>query len=79
MGPPKRRIGPGNRRPSSSSKNKRDNKNFHASFTFYIESFTLNETGKNSLPIAAFKKDTNILSTEFREDFGLWSLIMAVQ
>ena len=30
------------------------------------------ETGKNSLPTAEFKKDTNILSAEFREDFGLW-------
>ena len=35
--------------------------------------------GKNSLKIAAFKEDTNIFSTEFREGFGLWSLIMATQ
>ena len=38
---------------------------------FFIESFTLNEIWeleKNSLATAAFKKGTNILSTEFRED-----------
>ena len=61
--------------------NKRNDKTFHASFTF-IESFTLNEIWeleKNSLPIAAFKEDTSICGTEFREGFGLWSLIMAVQ
>ena len=34
---------------------------------------------KISLPTAAFKEDTNMFSTEFREGFGLWSLIMAVQ
>ena len=29
------------------------------------------ETGKISLPTAAFKEDTNMFSTEFREGFGL--------
>ena len=28
-------------------------------------------TGKNSLPTAAFKEDTNMFSTEFKEGFGL--------
>ena len=37
------------------------------------------ETGQISLPTAAFKEDTNMFSTEFREGFGLWSLIMATQ
>ena len=37
-------------------------------------------TGKISLPTAAFKEeDTNKFSTEFREGFALWSLIMAIQ
>ena len=36
-------------------------------------------TGKNSLPTAAFKEDTNKFSTKFRKGFGLWSLIMTVQ
>ena len=27
---------------------------------------------------AAFKEDTNMFSNEFREGFGLWSLIMAI-
>ena len=40
-------------------------------------------TGKVSLPTAAFKEDTGmfspVFSTEFREGFGLWSLIMAIQ
>ena len=81
IGPPKRRIGPENRRPSSINKNKRDDKNFHESSTFLIESFNLNGmgTGKISLPGAAFKEDTNMFSTEFRESFSLWSLIMAIQ
>ena len=84
----KKRIGPVNRRPSSINKNKRDDKNFHARFTFlfkvyfFIESFTLNEIWeleKVSLPTAALKGDTNMFSTEFRESFGLWFLIMAIQ
>ena len=57
-------------------------RNFHASFTFFSESFTLNEVWeleKISLPTAAFKEDTNMFSSEFRETFGLWSLIMATQ
>ena len=57
-------------------------KNFHASFTFLNESFTLNEIeelGNISLPTAAIKVDTNVFSTEFREGFGLWYLIMAIQ
>ena len=37
------------------------------------------ELEKISLPTAAFKKDTNMFSTEFREGFGLWSLIMVIQ
>ena len=36
-------------------------------------------TGKISLPTAAFKQDTNMFSTEFREGFGLLYLIMATQ
>ena len=32
-----------------------------------------------SLPAAAFKEDTNKFSIEFREGFGLWFFIMAVQ
>ena len=43
-----------------------DDKNFHASFTFFIESFTLNEIWeleKISLSAAAFKEDTNMFST----------------
>ena len=83
IGPPKKRIGPGNRRLSSRNKNKRDDKNFHATFTFFIESFTLNEIWeleKISVPTAAFKEDINMFSTEFREGFGLLpSLIMAIQ
>ena len=72
----KKRIGPGNRRPSSINKNKRDNKNFNASFTFFIESFTLNkiwELEKNSLPTAAFKEDKyfSILNLEKALVFGL--------
>ena len=50
-----------------------DDEIFHASFTFFIESFTLNEIWeleKISLPTAAFKEDTDIFSTEFREGFG---------
>ena len=48
---------------------------------FFVESFTLNETWEleeNSLPTAAFR-EKNMFSTEFREGFGLWSLVMAVQ
>ena len=48
----------------------------------FIESFILNEISeleKISLPTAAFKKDTDMFSTEFKEGFGLWSLIMAIQ
>ena len=55
---------------------------FTQGLLFFIESFTLNEIWeleKISLPTAAFKEDTNKFSTEFREGFGLWSLIMAVQ
>ena len=37
------------------------------------------ELEKISLPTAAFKEDTDMFSTEFREGFGLWSLIMAIQ
>ena len=37
------------------------------------------ELEKNSLPTAAFKEDTDMFSTGFREGFGLWSLIMAIQ
>ena len=37
------------------------------------------ELEKISLPIAAFKENTNMFSTEFREGFGLWYLIMAIQ
>ena len=68
----KKRIGPENRIPSSINKNKRDDKNFHTSFTFFIESFTLNEmgTGKISHPTAALEEDTDMFSTEFREGFG---------
>ena len=39
-----------------------------------IESFTLNEIWeleKNFLPTPAFKEDTDMFSTEFREGFGL--------
>ena len=57
-------------------------KYFHASFAFFVESFTLNEIWeleKISLPTAAFKEDTNMFSTEFRECFGLWCLTMAIQ
>ena len=36
-------------------------------------------TGKISLPTAAFKEDTDVFSTEFREGFGLWSWIIAIQ
>ena len=32
-----------------------------------------------SLPTAAFKEDISKFSTEFREGFGLWPLIMAIQ
>ena len=39
----------------------------------------MGELEKISLPTAAFKEDTNKFSTEFREGFGLWSLIMAIQ
>ena len=49
---------------------------------FFVESFTLNEIWeleKISLPTAAFKEDTNMFSTEFREGFDLWSLTMAIQ
>ena len=34
---------------------------------------------KISPPTAAFKEDTNMFSTEFREGFGFWYLIMAIQ
>ena len=53
-----------------------DDKNFHASFTFLNE---IEELGNISLPTAAIKVDTNVFSTEFREGFGLWYLIMAIQ
>ena len=36
-------------------------------------------TGKNSLPTAAFREGTNMFSAEFREGFGRWSLVMAIQ
>ena len=81
IGPAENRIGQGNRRPSSINKTKRDDQNFHLSFTFFIESFTLNEIWeleKISLPTAAFKEDTGMFSTEFTEGFGLWSLIMSI-
>ena len=39
----------------------------------------MGELEKISLLTAAFKEDTNKFSTEFREGFGLWSLIMAIQ
>ena len=47
---------------------------FYSSFGFLSEGFTLNETEeleKSSLPTAAFKEDTNMFSSEFREGFGL--------
>ena len=72
-----KRIGPGNLRPSSINKNKRDDKNFHASFTSFIKWDIGME--KISLPTAAFKEDTHMFSTEFREGFGLSSLMMAIQ
>ena len=53
-----------------------DEKNFYASFGFLNESFTVNdveESEKISLPNVAFKEDTNMFSSEFREGFGLWS------
>ena len=55
---------------------------FSSKFYFFIESFALNEIWeleKISLPTAAFKEDTNMFSTEFREGFGLLYLIMAIQ
>ena len=61
---------------------KMNDKNFYADFTFFDESFTLNEIEeleKTFLPIAALKEDTNMFSAEFREGFNLWSLIMAIQ
>ena len=36
-------------------------------------------TGKVSLPTAAFTEDTHMVGTEFRENFGLWSLILTRQ
>ena len=36
------------------------------------------ETGKK-FPSDSCIQDTDMFSTEFREDFGLWSLIMAIQ
>ena len=39
----------------------------------------IKELDKISLPTAAFKGDTNMFSSEFREGFVLWSLIMAIQ
>ena len=51
-----------------------DDKSFYASFVFLNESFTLNEIEeleKISLSTAAFKEDTNMFSSEFREGFGL--------
>ena len=60
-----------------------DNKCFNTSFGFLNESLTLNdieESAKISLPTTAFKEDTNMFSSEFREEgFGLWFLIMAIQ
>ena len=78
---PKRRIGLGNQRPTSIT-NKMDDKNSYATFGFLNESFTLNEIKEQEkcpLPTAAFKKDTNMFSSEFREGFGICSLIMAIQ
>ena len=57
-------------------------KNFYTNFGLLNDSFTLNKIGeleKTSLPTTAFKKYTNMFSSELREGFGLWSLIMAVQ
>ena len=34
---------------------------------------------KISLPTAAFKEDKNMFSTEFRDGFGLRSLVMGIQ
>ena len=62
--------------------NKMDDKNFYANFGLLNESFTLNkveELEKISLPTAAFKEDTNMFSSELREGFSFWSLIMAIQ
>ena len=50
-----------------------DDKSFYASFGFLNESFTLNEIDeleKISLPTAAFKENTIMFSSEFRESFG---------
>ena len=47
---------------------------------FLLKVLEIWELEKISLPTAAaFKEDTNMFSTEFREGFGLWSLIMAIQ
>ena len=51
-----------------------DDNIFKQVLVFLNESFTLNEREeleKISLPIAAFKEDTNMFSSEFREGFGL--------
>ena len=52
-----------------------DDKNFHTSFSFLNKSFTLNEIEElkkiRFQHLAAFKEDTNVSSSEFREGFGL--------
>ena len=61
---------------------KMDDLSFYANFTFFNESFTLNEIEepeKKFFPIAAFKEDKDMFSAEFRKRFDLWSLIMAIQ
>ena len=68
----KRRIGPGNRKPTSVEKQK-GRQNILRKFWFFNESFTLDEIKELeniSVPTAAVKEDTNMLSSEFREGFG---------
>ena len=77
----KRCIGPGNHRPAVNKQIRWTTQIFTRVLVFLNESFTLNkkeepeknveELEKNSLPTAAFKKATNMLSSEFREGFGL--------
>ena len=72
IGPPKRRIGPGDKRAAS----------INANFGFLNEGFTFNDvevSEKISPSTAVFKDDTNMFSSEFRESFDFLSLIMAIQ
>ena len=61
-------------RPTSTETNKMDDKNVYATFGFSNEIFILNEIEKLEricFLTTAFKEDTNMVSFEFEEGFGL--------